>query len=50
LKGTPEGGHARRSAHDLSIYNSTGLAVHDLAITILAFAEAEGLDRPQIPA
>jgi ornithine cyclodeaminase/alanine dehydrogenase-like protein (mu-crystallin family) len=44
------GGHARRSAHDLAIFDSTGLAVQDLAIAILAFAEADGLGRPQIPA
>jgi ornithine cyclodeaminase/alanine dehydrogenase-like protein (mu-crystallin family) len=40
----------RRSAHDRTIIDSTNLAVQDLAIAILAFAVADGLDLPQIPA
>jgi ornithine cyclodeaminase/alanine dehydrogenase-like protein (mu-crystallin family) len=50
LETTEERGHARRSAHERTSFDSTGLAVQDLAIAILAFAEADGLDRAQIPA
>jgi alanine dehydrogenase len=41
LSGEAEG---RRSARDITLFDSTGLAIQDLAIAIAAYAKADGLD------
>jgi alanine dehydrogenase len=38
----------RRSAEDITVFDSTGLAVQDLAIAIAAYAKADGLDLPRL--
>jgi ornithine cyclodeaminase/alanine dehydrogenase-like protein (mu-crystallin family) len=38
----------RRSAHDITIFDSTGLAIQDLAIALAAMEHAEALDLPTI--
>ena len=45
LAGDAEG---RRSAKDITLFDSTGLAIQDLAIAIAAFAKADSLDLPRI--
>ena len=45
LAGTAEG---RRSARDITLFDSTGLAIQDLAIAITALAKADQLDLPTI--
>jgi ornithine cyclodeaminase/alanine dehydrogenase-like protein (mu-crystallin family) len=40
---------AGRSAPDeITIFDSTGLAIQDLAIAIAAFEQADGLDLPRL--
>jgi alanine dehydrogenase len=46
LLGEAEG---RRSADEVTVFDSTGLAIQDLAIAVLALAQAESLDLPQLP-
>jgi alanine dehydrogenase len=46
LIGEAEG---RRSAGDITIFDSTGLAIQDLAIALAALERADDLDLPQIP-
>jgi alanine dehydrogenase len=38
----------RRSADDITLFDSTGLAIQDLAIAIAAFARADELDLPRL--
>jgi ornithine cyclodeaminase/alanine dehydrogenase-like protein (mu-crystallin family) len=38
----------RRSAEDITIFDSTGLAIQDLAIATAAFAKADALDVPRL--
>jgi ornithine cyclodeaminase/alanine dehydrogenase-like protein (mu-crystallin family) len=38
----------RRSAEDITLFDSTGLAVQDLAIAIAAYAKADKLDLPRL--
>jgi ornithine cyclodeaminase/alanine dehydrogenase-like protein (mu-crystallin family) len=38
----------RRSAEDTTVFDSTGLAIQDLAIALAATEHAEGLDLPTI--
>ena len=45
LTGEAEG---RRSAEDITLFDSTGLAIQDLAIAKVAIAKAEALDLPQL--
>ncbi len=45
LIGTAEG---RRSERDITVFDSTGLAIQDLAIAIAAMERAEDLDVPQL--
>jgi alanine dehydrogenase len=44
LAGTAEG---RRSSGDITVFDSTGLAIQDLAIALAAMERAEDLDLPQ---
>ncbi len=44
LAGTTEG---RRSDRDITIFDSTGLAIQDLAIALAAMERAEELDLPK---
>jgi alanine dehydrogenase len=46
LNGTAEG---RRSPADITIFDSTGLALQDLAVALVALESADALDLPQIP-
>jgi alanine dehydrogenase len=46
LIGTAEG---RTSAGDITIFDSTGLAIQDLAIALAAMERARELDLPTIP-
>jgi ornithine cyclodeaminase/alanine dehydrogenase-like protein (mu-crystallin family) len=46
LVGTAEG---RRSPAEITIFDSTGLALQDLAVALVALESAETLDLPQIP-
>jgi alanine dehydrogenase len=46
LDGTVEG---RTSAADITLFDSTGLALQDLAVALLALESADRLDLPQIP-
>jgi alanine dehydrogenase len=41
--------NGRLSDRDITLFDSTGLAIQDLAIAILAFAQANELDLPMIP-
>ena len=41
LAGDAEG---RRSAEDITLFDSTGLAIQDLAIALAAFSKADKLD------
>ncbi len=45
LAGDAEG---RRSAEDITLFDSTGLAIQDLAIARVAFAKADALDLPRL--
>jgi alanine dehydrogenase len=45
LAGTAEG---RKSERDITIFDSTGLAIQDLAIALAAMERAEELDLPTI--
>jgi len=45
LRGTAEG---RRTDQDITVFDSTGLAIQDLAITLAAIERADGLDLPTI--
>jgi alanine dehydrogenase len=45
LTGEAEG---RRSAEDITLFDSTGLAIQDLAIAIAAYAKADELDLQHI--
>jgi ornithine cyclodeaminase/alanine dehydrogenase-like protein (mu-crystallin family) len=45
LLGTAEG---RRSDRDITIFDSTGLAIQDLAIALAAMERAEDLDVPRL--
>ena len=45
LTGEAEG---RRSAEEITIFDSTGLAIQDLAIAIAAFAQADELELPRL--
>jgi alanine dehydrogenase len=38
----------RRSAEDITLFDSTGLAIQDLAIAIAALSKADGLDLPRL--
>ena len=38
----------RRSAEDVTLFDSTGLAIQDLAIAKAAVAKADALDLPRI--
>jgi hypothetical protein len=38
----------RRSAEDVTLFDSTGLAIQDLAIATAALAKADGLDLPHV--
>ena len=38
----------RRSAEDVTLFDSTGLAIQDLAIAKAAVAKAEALDLPRV--
>jgi alanine dehydrogenase len=46
LTGDAEG---RRSADDVTAFDSTGLALQDLAVALLALERADELDLPTIP-
>ena len=46
LIGTAEG---RASAAEITLFDSTGLAVQDLAIALMALESADVLDLPHIP-
>ncbi len=39
----------RRSAEDITLFDSTGLAIQDLAIAKAAFSKADELDLPRLP-
>ena len=39
---------AAARAEDITLFDSTGLAIQDLAIAITAFAKADSLDIPRI--
>jgi alanine dehydrogenase len=41
-------GEGRRSPDDITLFDSTGLAIQDLAIAIAAFARADELDLPRL--
>ncbi len=45
LAGTAEG---RRGADEITVFDSTGLAIHDLAIALAAFETDEELDLPTL--
>jgi len=45
LTGAADG---RRSAEDITLFDSTGLAIQDLAIAKVAYAKASELDLPTI--
>ena len=45
LAGTAEG---RRSADEITVFDSTGLAIQDLAIALAAMERADELDLPTI--
>ncbi len=45
LAGEAEG---RRSARDITLFDSTGLAIQDLAIAKAAYAKAGDLDMPTL--
>ena len=45
LAGDAEG---RRSAEDITLFDSTGLAIQDLAIAKAALAKADQLDLPRL--
>ena len=45
LAGEAEG---RRSAEGITLFDSTGLAIQDLAIAIAAYAKADALDLQRI--
>jgi ornithine cyclodeaminase/alanine dehydrogenase-like protein (mu-crystallin family) len=45
LAGTAEG---RGSADDVTVFDSTGLAIQDLAIALAAIARVDELDLPEI--
>lgn len=45
LAGRAEG---RRSAEDITLFDSTGLAIQDLAIAIAAYAKRAELDLPRL--
>jgi ornithine cyclodeaminase/alanine dehydrogenase-like protein (mu-crystallin family) len=45
LTGAAEG---RRSADEITIFDSTGLAIQDLAIAIAALARADELELPRL--
>ncbi len=45
LAGTAEG---RRSRDDITIFDSTGLAIQDLAVVLAALERADELDLPAI--
>ena len=45
LAGEAEG---RRSADEITIFDSTGLAIQDLAVAIAAYERAGELDLPQL--
>jgi ornithine cyclodeaminase/alanine dehydrogenase-like protein (mu-crystallin family) len=46
LVGTADG---RRSAAEITIFDSTGLALQDLAVALIALESSETLDAHQIP-
>jgi alanine dehydrogenase len=46
LNGTAEG---RQSPDDITLFDSTGLALQDLAVALVALESAGRLDLPQIP-
>jgi ornithine cyclodeaminase/alanine dehydrogenase-like protein (mu-crystallin family) len=46
LNGTAEG---RRSPADITIFDSTGLALQDLAVALVALESADALDLPHVP-
>ena len=46
LDGTADG---RRSPDDITLFDSTGLALQDLAVALVALESAERLDLPQVP-
>jgi len=46
LNGTAKG---RRSPADITLFDSTGLALQDLAVALVALESADSLDLPQIP-
>jgi ornithine cyclodeaminase/alanine dehydrogenase-like protein (mu-crystallin family) len=39
----------RRGADDVTVFDSTGLAIQDLAIALAALERADELDLPQVP-
>jgi len=45
LAGTAEG---RRSAREITVFDSTGLAIQDLAIALAAMEHADDLELPKI--
>jgi len=45
LNGTADG---RRSSEDITLFDSTGLALQDLAVALVALESAERLDLPQV--
>ena len=45
LTGAAEG---RRSPADITLFDSTGLAIQDLAIAIAALEQVDGLDLPAL--
>jgi alanine dehydrogenase len=46
LAGTAAG---RRGGDDVTVFDSTGLAIQDLAIALAALERADELDLPQVP-
>jgi ornithine cyclodeaminase/alanine dehydrogenase-like protein (mu-crystallin family) len=46
LAGTTDG---RRSLADITLFDSTGLALQDLAVALVALESVDRLDLPQIP-
>ena len=46
LTGTAEG---RQSGAEITLFDSTGLALQDLAVALVALESAERLELPQIP-
>jgi alanine dehydrogenase len=46
LIGTADG---RASAADITLFDSTGLALQDLAVALVAIRSADKLELPQIP-